>query len=262
MLGLNKASAVLALWLFCAPALAAYEFSGANNYLHVTDENAVVQATPITVAAWIYPHTTSGSDAIIDRDESTSADRVFQFRLTDGALTAICFTADATLTQVDSAGTVSANEWTFVAFTFDGSDIHVFIDSGTSAGTGELSGNLNADAVGISIGGRSRTNAQDTSPPDDFDGAIAEAACWNRVLSETELNGLASGNSALWYTTDLDWYAPLVDDYVDDTGGMTFVALGSPTQVTHPTITQPDEEPATPAMGKGGYGLFPGMRRY
>ena len=79
------------------------------------------------------------------------------------------------------------------------------------------------------------------------------------MLSKSELDGLASGNSALFYPTDLEWYAPLVDDYVDDTGGMTFVALGTPTQVTHPTITQPSE---APTIGKGGYGLFPRMRRH
>lgn len=248
----------IALWLLTAPAWAAYEFSGLNNYLHVTDGNAIAQATPITVAAWIKPDTASGTDGIVDRDESSNSDRVFQFRLSDGTLQAICFVNDTTLQTASSASTVATGEWSFVAFTFDGSDIHVFINSGTSAGTAALSGNLSADATGISIGARSRYNALDETPADEFDGAVAEVACWNRVLSKSELDGLASGNSALFYTTDLDWYAPLVDDYVDDTGGMTFVALGTPTQVTHPTINMPS---SGPTMSKGGYGLFPGMRR-
>jgi hypothetical protein len=229
MFGWNKfLSFFLIFFLFQNYLFAAYDFSGSNEYLHVTDENAVDQGTDVTVCAWINPGTTSGLDGIVNRDESTDGDRVFQFRLSDGILQAICFVNDTTLATAASAGAISTGEWTFVAFTFDGSDIHVFIDSGTSTGTYALSGDLSAEAVGISIGGRSRTNTQDATPADDFDGSIAECAQWSRVLSKDELDFLAAANSPQFYTTGLQWHAPLVDDYVDDTGGMTFVALDTP----------------------------------
>ena len=240
MFGKNKfLSFLFVFFLFQSYLFAAYDFSGTDQYLHVTDENAVDQGTDVTVCAWIMPDTISGIDGIVNRDESTDGDRVFQFRLSDGTLQAICFVNDTTNATASSSAPVEVDVWTFVAFTFDGSNIHVFINSGTSAGTAALSGDLSAEAVGISVAARSRTNASQSNPPDDFDGTIAEPAQWNRVLSEAELNALAGNNSPQFYTTGLQWHAPLVDDYVDDTGGMTFTATGAPTQATHPEITLP-----------------------
>jgi hypothetical protein len=160
MFGMSRAAIVAALWMLCSPAWAAYDFNADNEALHVADGNAVAQATPITVAALINPDTTSGIDSIIGRDEHTSGDRVWQFRLFDGTLESICFTNDTTYQTASSAGTVSTGVWSFVAFTFDGTDIHVFLNSGTSAGTAALSGNLSSDPTGITLGARATERAR------------------------------------------------------------------------------------------------------
>ena len=230
---------LLSLYLFCSSlSFAAYDFNGSSQFLYVDAASAVAQSTNVTVCAWINPDTITGTRGIVDRDESTDADRVFQFRINASNLEAICFVNDSTLATVASTGGISTGVWQFVAFTFDGSNINVFINSGTSAGIISLSGNLSADAAGITIGARSRVNSS-PSGTDYFDGDIAELAQWSRVLSEAELNGLAGNNSPLFYPTGLQWYAKMIDDTLDLVGSMTFTAYGSPTVTSHPTITYP-----------------------
>jgi len=59
-------------------------------------------------------------------------------------------------------------------------------------------------------------------------GKLAESAKWSRALSGGELAALAAGAPPGDYSTNLDWWLPLVDDKESDAGGLTTSLVGSP----------------------------------
>lgn len=217
----------------------AYTFSGTDQAFHVPDTGAVAQGTVATVCAWIKPDVITGTYNVVARDEQTNSDRVFQFRVNNSNLEAICFVNDSTTATAASSGGLTAGAWHFVAFTFDGTTIHVYINSGASAGNASLSGNLSADQVGITIGGRSRYNATPASVTEDYDGAIAECAQWSRVLSAGELDLLADSFSPLFLRSGLQWNFQLVAHATDRIAGMAATAIGSPAVSEHPRMIYP-----------------------
>lgn len=74
-----------------------------------------------------------------------------------------------------------------------------------------------------------------------FAGYLAEVAVWSTDLSSTQMQSLAGGTNPQDIASgNLVFYAPLVDDLVDDIGALTFTNNNSATQSgDHPTISPP-----------------------
>ena len=192
-----------------------YEQGSSNSRFDFNYEaaaDAPAQGTNVTVAGWVKDTgDKGGSVRIVVRDESVDGDRVYQFT-TDANenVSFIIFVSNSAHSAI-GATAFSLNAWHWVAGTYDGKTVNVYLDSSTSDGSNTTpSGNLDADVVGISLGARSERNDGSTATEPTGDASIAEVAEWNRVLSAGELSALAAGYSPLFIPNGLVWYAPLI----------------------------------------------------
>lgn len=132
--------------------------------------------------------------------------------------------------------TFSANTWHHICGTsnVDGNVHQIFLD-----GAGKGTDNTVAVPTGetrVAIG-----LERDATPGGYMNGAVAEAAIWNAVLTDEEVAMLAKGFSPLLVRPDkLTCYVPLIrDNDKDIVGGLSFLPILSPTIETHPRIIYP-----------------------
>ena len=102
-----------------------------------------------------------------------------------------------TTTLIADSGTLTTNQWTHVAATYDGNSMRIFKD-GEAVGSVSKTGSIDTnDAVAINIGRN----------PDGygaFDGIIDEVRVYNRVLDENEIDALISGTAVMYGDVDGD----------------------------------------------------------
>jgi len=212
--------------LLVSPVWAGVDFAGDTDKIATSD--IPVEATPITLAAWINLETLSGDESgIINKWD---ADTAFFWRVeNDGAIR--FQTSDGSSRASETAATIiSAGTWYHVALTFDG-------EAGTGGGhaTHYVDGVLKTEdttdntyviqdtADVIQFGLRAASS-------DEFNGKMSEVAVWVGVeLSQAEINLLAlskvKGMPLQIQPASLKIYLPL-DDYPEGTGtisGLTFI---------------------------------------
>jgi PKD repeat protein len=154
----------------------ALQFNGVNQDVQVSSSASLgISGTGLTLAAWIYPTSTSGEASIIHKDFNYSmtlrADRLTY--------------ADSQTWSFNSIGTyghVPANIWSHVAVTFDGTSIHFYIN-GALVGTTARAGSISANSNPLYIGSYNGTTSY-------FPGKIDESRVYNRALSAAEIGAL------------------------------------------------------------------------
>jgi len=172
----------------------AIDFNGTTGSANagVRPELSHLNRNGMTVSAWIKPRSvgTGAGSRIVDKDNDTAG---WLVKLnSDSKLQFIgdMYTVDAPVRN--SSSTVTMNTWQHIAFTWDGdflgSNIHVYINGGQVDGTySNGSGTLKDDtATPFSLGNRTIDLAR------GFDGAIDNVKVFDRPLSPTEIQGLAS----------------------------------------------------------------------
>jgi hypothetical protein len=100
-----------------------------------------------------------------------------------------------------------------------------------SLNDGVITGPLNQTYIGANGGG-----------VDTFQGLIAEAAIWDKALTDTNFTTLYGGDSAALVESDnLVFYAPLINNDKDYINNWTLTPVNNPTfSSSHPTITYPE----------------------
>lgn len=76
-----------------------------------------------------------------------------------------------------------------------------------------------------------------------FDGLIAEAAMWDRALSDAEIAALAKGFSPKFFPKNLLFYKPLIRDIADQKDSGTWTSSGT-VAADHPRIYYPSRPQA------------------
>jgi uncharacterized membrane protein len=184
----------------------ALQFDGLDDYVSVPDSNSLDITNIFTLEAWVYRDETGSRDMIIAKEASyflqiDSNDKV-AVNIFDGANNG-----------VESASTIQANEWAFIAVTADGTNVNIFINGvldKTAVQPTNAAITSNALQIGKSLGGANNWR---------FKGKIDEVRISNQARSETEiLKYFGFSNSEANLTskpielpTDMHWDTLLID---------------------------------------------------
>lgn len=160
-------------------------FNGSNSYVNVPD-NTSLQAAQITLSAWMNSLNTNPSggaqQAIIAKDDGVQ--RAFNLKIAGGKIQ-LAMSYSTTAKAVSGTTALLSNTWYFVAGTYDGATLRVYVNGVLEA---SLAASLPVgwdNAQPLSIGGRSNI-----SPAVGFNGTVDEVRMYNRALSQTEIQAL------------------------------------------------------------------------
>jgi hypothetical protein len=210
----------------------AFDFTGgANRYLSVA--SAPASGSPMTIAGWFYATSTGGQAVICAVGQNGSpAHRNQLFMQGGGSVQAFAAGASGT-DQPSSATSVVANEWSHCAGVYTSATSRTAYRNGTAgtAGTANI-GTQNA-ANETLINARNNGSIGIISNV----ARIAEVGIWNVALTAAEIASLADGMTCDKVRPDsLVFYAPLVRDLIDYSGGLTITNNNSATVAVHPRV--------------------------
>jgi len=162
----------------------ALEFDGASSYVSVPDSESLNPTAAITLGAWIYPEGfTANGNGILTKEvqyilglnwPQGGNEQKLNLWLTIGGW--ILFSGDA----------VSADSWSHVAATYDGSTVKMYID-GNLVNSVDQEGEIATSANDILIAqGNTGIGSQ------AFEGLIDEIAVFNIALSADDVKDLAT----------------------------------------------------------------------
>jgi hypothetical protein len=153
---------------------------GTNDYI---DANIFTIPARVTVSVWLSADHFGSTQQILTSDASPI--RNWQFRIDGNAkVRAIGFhTSGSNNIQLVTTSTLSANTWTQVSMTIDGTNMKIYfngVQQATTSFAHDILGNGSTGdtAIGIRL---------QRSPRDFFDGKIAVALVYSEALSATEL---------------------------------------------------------------------------
>ena len=151
----------------------------------------------ITITAWMNPHTFSQHDARVISKSNTAAtanghwwmlgtnnEVNARFRLKTNE-------SDTTLTLIDTAGVIVAQEWQFIAARWDGTTAYTYVN-GVETGSAAKGGTAVAtdSAVPAAIGNQP---ANDPDGQRAWDGLIDDVRIYDRALTMEELSEVMAG---------------------------------------------------------------------
>ena len=202
-----------------------------SEYLSVA--NAVVTATPLTMAGWFYLDTSDHHD-LMNITETGANNEGFRItaRNTDDIVASV--RDGGAQDSAVSTTTYSTSTWHHFAGVYTSSTSrHVLLDGGgkgseTTSSTPTL---LDTTSLGAYNG---------ASIINPINGDLAEIGIWNAALTDSEVASLAAGYSPLFIRPgNLVAYWPLGgkvanDSDVDIVGGYDMTAYNTPTTADHP----------------------------
>ena len=206
----------------------ARDFDGVGD--QVIRTSAVVTAKPLTMCCWFnFDAMMANTQHILGLSDSANAARGFNLRISpDGELRA----------QEDAALAVSApvsiGIWHHGVAVYIGQiDRRVYLDGVETIGTTDKTGTTPNETT---LGGITLDSSR------DYDGRIAEAAIWDVVLNQNEINALAAGQSPKRVRpVNLKLYWPMIHnratevDYSGNENHSTSI-IGT-TNANHPPIS-------------------------
>ncbi len=160
------------------------DLDGSNDYLQITDDNAIDINSSITISAWIYPTNIANKDGIISKRTSTENSGDWAFRFTSSAkLKLLIWDGDANNGSTSSTNAISTNTWTHISFTHDNStNTTKFYINGSLDATGTgLSKNLAGNNSNVHIGWDGQQGDK------YFTGKIDEVRIWDDVRTQVEI---------------------------------------------------------------------------
>ncbi|MFQ5640415.1 MAG: LamG-like jellyroll fold domain-containing protein, partial [bacterium] len=156
-----------------------YSFDGDGDYITFPESEAFTSIDKqITVSCWIYPMSVKFEAGLMIRD------RFWRLMLDgDGSVFGNIFNESDEEDRVASTDKTPLETWTFVAFTYDGQTIKVYVD-------GEPSGELEYPTARIGVEGTSSIPTLGKGiglTQEYFDGLIDEVRIYDRALSADEM---------------------------------------------------------------------------
>jgi hypothetical protein len=152
---------------------ASLNFDGVDDNVNLGTSitSTLTNATVMTVEAWVYPTTNTGTGAIVTNHQSTT-----QFALRRIANNYDFMVGFGTY-NVTSSATVNLNTWQHVAGVFNGTSISIYVDGVLSGTTPFTSYSLQSSSTSVIIG------VDGFGEP--FQGNIDEVRIWNVGRSQT-----------------------------------------------------------------------------
>jgi hypothetical protein len=156
----------------------ALSFDGANDMVSVAD-NAVLDATRVTLMAWVRP-TTLGNWRTAILKESTNGLAYALYAEDNVSRPAAYVNLGANDREAKGTAKLAVDTWTHIAMTFDGAALRVYVN-GALVRTQNFSGNIITTNSPLRIGGNAIWNDE------FFAGQIDDVRVYNRALSLAEV---------------------------------------------------------------------------
>jgi hypothetical protein len=177
------------------------DFAGDDDYVEV-DHDSSLDITQWTLEAWVYPE--SGADEIIYR--APGGDITYQMQYHDSHRNVDIWFEESGGSDhyvYSSTDSVPLNQWTYVAGTYDGSDIKVYINSGFDDSTSTTATpNTGSAAVRIGRGDGGYFNGK----LDEVRiSNTARSAAWLKAVYYSENDNLLTYENQENYWWDSDW---------------------------------------------------------
>jgi len=194
----------------------AFNFSS-GSYVEAPDAANLDINNHITIAAWIKANSLGGR--IVDKITAGGNDG-YMLDTNGGKIRLIA------CGSVSSTSNVPLNSWVHVAGVYDGSKGYVYIN-GVLSGSANISGSIPTNNMSLIIGSAHNEDIF-------FDGLIDDVLIYNRSLTASEIQSLASGNNPSSTFTDPGadtWTANV--NYGDGSGVQPLVLTGKTFSLSH-----------------------------
>lgn len=174
----------------------ALEFTGATNYVNAGTYS--VAGSAMTVSAWVQGSPLAGEARIAAKSSGQAeSDHDWMFGMGSGAgaqdkLRIRLKTAGVTSTFSTGELGLTDNTWYHVAFTYDGSNVRVFLN-GNEVGSFAKTGALDQSSLPVRIGSGDDGSGGAAAV---WDGLIDEVKVYSRSLSQAELAAEYTANNA------------------------------------------------------------------
>lgn len=161
------------------------DYDGTNDSISVSDNDAFSVSTTnkLTVSAWIYPDSNSGTRQIITKGTTSN----FEWSLGSNAnlyQILIWSSSGSVIANLSLSQGFQANQWQHFAFTIDlSTNTAVAYRNGVVAASATISGTYTNGTAAVRFGERADGS-------NDFDGKIDEVRIYNRILSDKEITAL------------------------------------------------------------------------
>ena len=223
-----------------ANAVSIGNFDGQSSYINVGNHITASPLPQITITAWIYRFApaSGGQDHIFSNWVSS-----YHFILNSNKVELDLWSSGGKQSPaLDGATTIQNNKWYFIAGTFDGTTMTVYVNGVVDGSTASFSGNIiSASTSNTNIG------AGGAYPPTWanylFNGIISNVQLYNTALSVTQIANLYNGGiggSPIVPANNIGWW-PLNGDANDNSGNgnsgvATNVVFSSSVQYTSPAM--------------------------
>jgi hypothetical protein len=125
----------------------AVDFDGGKDLVQIEDTSSLDSMDTITIAAWVKPDSLSGRDDLIKKGGN------YWFNIQDnGELSTYLNGIDPSPGYYQSNSEIKVNEWTHIAFTYNGSQIRQFINGDLDTIHSGLSGSVSSSNNDLNLG--------------------------------------------------------------------------------------------------------------
>ena len=164
------------------------EFNGSSDYVaRATSRNDPLDLrTAITISVWVNPRSLASAigapNYIVSKNVSGGyADQQYAFAVAQNDIALVIAGAARYISY-----SLSLNQWQHLTFTWDGSDIRLYVNGNFIDSVGHATQPEHKSNFSI---GRRSSNPDGSTGLYFFDGSIGEVAIYDRVLSEREIEG-------------------------------------------------------------------------
>lgn len=208
----------------------AYDFNGTNQYLSTA--SAPATAVPLTMACWFKVPNTGASPTTIYSINANAANDQFLLYYFNNDIFASSINTGGSIASATRTISGLSNTWIHGAGVFSSNTNRVAYSNGT-AGSANTASNTPSGLNTVRIGTRYFAGSLGAY----FPGQMAEVGIWDTDLTAAEVASLADGMTCdKVRPQNLVFYAPLVRDLQDVSGGLTITNNNTATVAVHPRV--------------------------
>lgn len=163
-------------------------FNGSSQYFTV-GTSLLSNYTALTVAGWVKLDVNNTYMRFVSKTDSSTYNQMIRLTNTGKLVAHVHTTTETTIT---GSTTLSTGTWYHFAYTYDGSNINLYLNGSTDATQVSKTGTLPTKAQTVNIG-------RESAGSEYIDGMLDEIGIWSRALSGAEISELYNSGNGLAY---------------------------------------------------------------